>query len=241
MKKLLDKRYLALGCLIALIGGLLLLGNFFNQKYDLDNRLIENVSASSSNEEKEEEQAKEEPTEFYVDVKGAVSKPGVYKVSKGMIVNDAIKLAGGVTSKANTNNINLSKALTNEMVIHVFTKTEVSKLTQKNEIPCSCEVVEVNNCVNSNSSSSTTNDNASTSGSTSTGSETSTQETINGKVNINTASKEELMKLTGIGEAKAKAIIEYRSKTRFNTIEDIKKVNGIGDAMFAKIKDDITV
>lgn len=60
-------------------------------------------------------------------------------------------------------------------------------------------------------------------------------------VNINTASQKELMTLSGIGEAKAKAIIEYRTKTRFKKIEDIKQVKGIGQAIFDKIKKDIVV
>lgn len=60
-------------------------------------------------------------------------------------------------------------------------------------------------------------------------------------VNINKATIEELMTLNGIGEAKAKAIIEYRQITPFSSIEDIKKVSGIGEEVFSKIKDNITV
>lgn len=60
-------------------------------------------------------------------------------------------------------------------------------------------------------------------------------------VNINTASQKELMTLSGIGEAKAKAIIEYRAKTRFKKIEDIMQVKGIGQSIFDKIKKDIVV
>lgn len=62
-----------------------------------------------------------------------------------------------------------------------------------------------------------------------------------GAVNINTADKKELMTIDGIGDKKADAIIEYRSKTKFNSIDDIKKVNGIGDKLFDKIKKDISV
>ena len=60
-------------------------------------------------------------------------------------------------------------------------------------------------------------------------------------VNINTASQKELMTLNGIGEAKAKAIIEYRTKNKFKKIEDIMQVKGIGQAIFDKIKKDIVV
>ena len=60
-------------------------------------------------------------------------------------------------------------------------------------------------------------------------------------VNISTASKEELMLLPGIGEVIAERIIVYRNKKQFSSIEDIKNVSGIGDAVYEKIKDYITV
>lgn len=67
-------------------------------------------------------------------------------------------------------------------------------------------------------------------------------ETAVGKVNLNTASKEELMTLAGIGEARAEAIIAYRRDAGpFLVIEDIMKVSGIKETAFQKIKDDITV
>jgi competence protein ComEA len=63
-----------------------------------------------------------------------------------------------------------------------------------------------------------------------------------GLVNINTADISELTALSGIGESRAKAIIDYREKNgAFSSIEDIKNVDGIKDGLFAKIKDQITV
>ena len=62
------------------------------------------------------------------------------------------------------------------------------------------------------------------------------------KVNINTADSTELQTLTGIGESRAQAIIDYREEHgRFNSIEDIKNISGIGDKMFEKIKEHITI
>lgn len=63
----------------------------------------------------------------------------------------------------------------------------------------------------------------------------------NSLVNINTASKEELMNLPGIGERKAEAIIEYRDNSRFTSIEDIMNISGIKEAAFNKIKDKICI
>ena len=65
--------------------------------------------------------------------------------------------------------------------------------------------------------------------------------TDNNLININTATQEELMTLSGIGESKAKDIITYRSENAFTSIEDIKNVPGIGESLFAKIKENITV
>lgn len=64
---------------------------------------------------------------------------------------------------------------------------------------------------------------------------------VSGLININTASREELMELPGVGEAIADRIIEYRSTTQFKSIEDIMCVNGIGNATFEKMKSKITV
>ena len=161
---------------------------------------------------------------FYVDVKGSVKKPGVYNFRENDRVIDAINLAGGLKKDADTSNINLSKKLTNEMVIYVYSKKEIkSKDTLSCNNICNVEVIEVNNCIELDNS------------------ENDLNNSIN-LVNIYTASLEELLTLSGIGESKAKSIIEYRnSNGNFNSIEDLKNVSGIGDALFEKIKDKITV
>ena len=170
---------------------------------------------------------KEESIKLYFDIKGSVKKPGVYEFTQGDKIIDAINKAGGLTKNATTNNLNLSKKLTNEMVIYVFSKNELTTTKAYEQISnaseCKCETIEINNCVDKNTTNESTNN------------ETS-------KININTDNKEKLMTISGIGSSKADAIIEYRTKNgNFKTTEDIMNVSGISKTIYDKIKDIITV
>jgi len=64
---------------------------------------------------------------------------------------------------------------------------------------------------------------------------------VTNKISLNTASLQELMTLTGIGEAKALAIISYRNQKKFSNIEEVKNVSGISETIFSKIKDNICI
>ena len=164
---------------------------------------------------------KPKQTKVIVDVKGAVNAPGVYELTEENNVIDAVNAAGGLREDSDTNNINLSKKLKDEMVIIVYTIGEVQNMKEASKITCP-PVNDV--CVTKDDEKAVLED----------------EET--GIININEATKENLMTLTGIGESKANAIIEYREKNgNFESIEDIKNVPGIGDSLFEKIKDSITV
>lgn len=192
-----------------------------------------------------EEDDEDELDTYSVDIKGAVNNPGVYKVVKGTIVNDVIAYAGGLNNNATTNNINLSKKVADEMVIYIYTKSEFNKLVKENKIKTEavnteCKAlknsVEITECITNGGSSIIKNDSEVTTSNSNKEVETTKL------VNINTATVEELCTLTGVGESKAKSIIEYRNTNgNFAAIEDIKQVSGIGDALYEKIKDSITV
>lgn len=64
---------------------------------------------------------------------------------------------------------------------------------------------------------------------------------IDHQVDINTASATELATLPGIGDSKAKAIVEYRAADPFQTVEDLKKVKGIGDKTFESLRPHLMV
>lgn len=163
--------------------------------------------------------------EYKIDIKGEVVNPGIYTLKSTSRIIDCIELAGGLTENANTTVLNLSKKITDEMVIIVYSNSEVEDFKKTKEIEKqvqeSCVQKDENSlkndaCIEQSSDS-------------------------NNLISINTATEEELSTLTGIGQSKAKQIIEYRNTNGpFKTIEDIKQVPGIGDSIYAQIKDSIT-
>lgn len=188
-------------------------------KYD-DIEVVNDIEKESISEE--------QFTKYMVDIKGAVNSPGVYQLDSNLTVNDAIKIAGGLTKDADTSIINLAKKITDEMVIIIYTKEEVKnsnvvdtviKIVEKE---CICPNIQNDGCLNDD-----------------------IKDNISNKdeklVNINTATLEELETISGIGESKAKSIIEYRQKNGlFEKIEDIMNVEGIGESLYEKIKIYIT-
>lgn len=190
--------------------------NNINKK--IDNKVVLN--------KQEKEENKNDSVEYViVDIKGEVTTPGVYELIKGSRVIDVINEAQGLTGNANTRYINLSKILEDGDAIVIYSNDEIENASKEEKIevttPCVCE--DVNSaCIENN----TNKENNQTSE----------------KININTATQEELTSLSGIGESKAKSIIKYREENgNFKSIEDIMKVSGISENLFAKIKENITV
>ena len=181
---------------------------------------LDNKEVSAENVEITKTDVTNVTSKVYVDIKGSVKKPGVYQVSADSIVWDIVNLSGGFTKNAYTKNINLSQKVKDEMVIYVFSKNEMLKMNEnvKTDTTCTTNIINYDNCIT-----------------------TEKNETSTVLVNINTASKEELMNVSGIGASKADSIIAYRIKTPFSKIEDIMNVSGIGESSFDKIKKYITV
>ena len=219
------KKYLILVfCLLLLAASTVAFFKLNNEKTEVEDNFVANNEIITK---EVNEVAKQEEVKLYFDIKGSVKKPGVYEFTQGDRIIDAINKAGGLTKNATTNNLNLSKKLANEMVIYVFNKNELTTtkaFEQVNNVAkCKCETIEVNNCVDKNTTNESTNN-----------------ETT--KININTDSKEKIMTISGIGSSKADAIIEYRTKNgNFKTTEDIINVSGISKTIYDKIKDTITV
>lgn len=208
--------------------------NKSNTEYKTDNIVKE---PENKEDNKDESINEESNNTIYVDIKGAVKSPGVYEVNNDSKVIDIINLAGGLNKNASTKYINLSKKLNNESVIYIYTNNEINTfIKEQNKEPlteCKCETENIKSCIDNKSSIIEKGQDTITN---------QDKKEDNSKININTASKDQLTSLTGIGDAKANAIIEYRNKNgNFKAIEEIKNVSGISDSLYEKIKDNITI
>ncbi len=213
----------------------------FNMIYrKIDDNLISNTKIEEKFLESDENTVIDSINEtIYVDIKGEVKNPGVYEIDKLSRVSDLISLSGGLTKNANTRFINLSKHLNDGDVIVIYSNSEIKNATKVKEktiyidTPCVCEEVKSDACLveNLNLEDPVIKN------------ETKEESVVSSdKININTASEEELSILTGIGSSKAKAIIEYRNTNGlFKSIEEIVNVKGISETMYAKIKENITI
>ena len=180
----------------------------------------------------EETEVEEDKIEYKVDIKGAILNPGVYIGNDNIRVIDIIDMAGGLLENADITVINLSKKVFDEMVIIIYTKEEVEKMLNGEDLNYDNIITDKeilfpdikNDAVIETTNDSTEEDNVEIS-----------------IVNINTASIEELDKLPGIGPSKAQNIIDYRNiNGNFGSVEEILNVNGIGTAIYEQIKAYIT-
>lgn len=178
-------------------------------------------------EKKDEVEAKDKDLKtsnlVKVDIKGRVKNPGVYSVNSDDRVLDVINKAGGVTSDADTSVTNLSKRITDEMVIIIYSKSEVKNFVKVKEEEKEKQIA----CKNDVNDSCVDND---------------TKPNVSKKISINTATIDELTSLNGIGKEKAEAIINYRQTNgKFKNINELLNIKGIGESIFEKIKDNITI
>ena len=157
------------------------------------------------------------PAFIRVHVAGEVSRPGVYQLPGTARVVDAVDAAGGPTTHADVDVINLAAALFDTAQIFVPRRGSVGA---RASIPRPLPGVNAPPSPNAN-----TPDGAS-----------------NTQVNINTASMADLDTLSGVGPSTAKAIIDYRTKNGpFGSIEDLLNVRGIGPAKLDAMREQITL
>jgi len=153
---------------------------------------------------------------IFVHVCGEVQTPGVYELESASRIIDAIDAAGGFGGSADETVLNLAQRVGDGEKIYVPKKGE--KIAAEDCIDAGTAIVNQ------------------------TGESYISTGVVDDKININTASAEELKTLNGIGDSRAADIIAYRETNGpFETIEDIMKISGIKTALFTKIKDRIRV
>ena len=196
----------------------------FNEK-ESDSKKEESNSKEEKDKgiesEKEEKETSLDEEKIVVEIKGEVKKPNVYELKNGSRIYELIEEAGGPTDEADLSNINRALYLSDGQCIVIKNINDVeSEEANLNE----SLNAEVTNSIPTNSSGDKGEKNESSS------------------ININTASKETLMTLNGIGESKAQAIIDYRDEIGgFKSVDDITNVSGIGEKTLEKIKDKISI
>ena len=149
-----------------------------------------------------------------VDVKGAVKYPGVYDLPLDSRVTDAIAKAGGLIDGADSKSINLAQKLKDEAVIYVAKMGEQAPINPASSALGTASEKEAGR----------------------------TSEASDKKVPLNRASEEELRTVPGIGAKRAKDILDYRQEHGpFSSVDDLKKVSGIGQKSLEKLREHFTL
>lgn len=177
----------------------------------------ENKDRKASETKGSEDTGGEDEKQIFVYVCGAVQAPGVYGLEEGARLYEAIACAGGVREDAAEESVNQAQTVADGDRLYIPTDEEVRQGLG--------EFLKSGVSVGTEGTKSEGNDTDSA-----------------GKVNINTASKEELKTLNGIGDTRAESILSYRELNGpFQTIEALMQVDGIKEGVFNKMKDSITV
>ena len=158
--------------------------------------------------------SKNKEKRILVHITGAVTMPGIYEIPEGIRAAEAIAKAGGFTIEADQSKVNLVRKVKDGMHIRVpEIKTKKEKTIKENKTITASGTIQTSELIN----------------------------VVEEKININSAGKDALQTLKGIGPALAQKIIDYRTANKFTKIEDILLVSGISDKKFLVIKDKLTV
>jgi competence protein ComEA len=169
-----------------------------------------------------------------VDVSGEIAKPGVYELTEGERVEDLIKLAGGLKKDADRAGINLALKLKDEAKVVV-----PSKLSPKPQSATNSLISSPSKALPKNAG---TTPQVADSGTQKVVSRSTKKQPPANPVSVNGASESELQSIPGIGPSMAQKIVAYRNTNGpFAAIEDLRKVKGMGEKLFDKIHEWITL
>lgn len=231
--------------IIIIIGGIWFINNEKDNNESIDiienmeremNKMDEKIENKNylegrgNNTETEESNEKEI---IAIHITGEVKKTGIIYLEAGTRIADAIKKAGGANKNADLNQVNLAYILEDGQKIYIPNKKE--KIHEGEYIVTNSG----ENVLKEESKNSKNNTNKDKNKTTST---SKNKKGVSGKVNINEANQTELETLEGIGPSLAERIIEYRKDNgKFEKIEEIQNVKGIGNSKYSNIKDKICI
>jgi competence protein ComEA len=153
------------------------------------------------------------PSEVVVHVAGAVKKPGLYHFKVGERSDDAIKAAGGAAADANLDGVNLAAKLEDGQQLYVPKKGELT--ASPIQRPAA----------------------AAKGGKSAVAAKPAKLQKGQGTVNLNSATKDQLMTLPGIGESYAQRILDYRKENGgFKELEQLMDVSGFGEKKLEKLR-----
>lgn len=199
--------------IVIIVGIIIIIGILYFIYNEVDKKSTDQIDNNMLSIENNTKENEESKELVIVHITGAVKTPGIVKLPEGARIEDAIDKAGGLTEDADISDVNLAYVLEDGIKIKIPTISE-----EKNEeiiISSSGEGI-VEKEISNNSE--------------------------NKIININKANETDLQTLPGIGASLAGRIVEYRnSNGKFNEIEDIKNVSGIGESKYENIKNLICV
>ena len=202
-----------------------------NSQTQADAKIFKSYKYESDYEKERERETQIKYIQVYIT--GAIKNSDVYKIKSGSRLNDLVKMAGGLTIQADREEINLAQILNTdgEHIKIKFKEFEPKK---------GANFISLKPEQNSQAQANSQNNSNSNSKSKSKSAKREKREKVYEKVNINTAGLDELTKLKGIGPALAQRILDYRnSHGSFKSVQDLKKVRGIGDAKLKALKEQV--
>lgn len=195
----------------------------------------------------EEEGERVEESTLFVHICGEVERPGVYELPRGSRIYEAVEEAGGFTAEAAEDYVNLAYVLEDGWKIEIPARESLpAEDGEGMEEKAGGILTGAEGAASSGKGADRPAVSAGIAADAAAVSVTAAgmagRSAEDGLVDINTATKEELLTLPGVGESRAESIISYREKNGgFSRIEDIMKVDGIKEGMFGKMKDKICV
>ncbi len=170
----------------------------------------------------------------YVYVCGEVAEPGVYVLEPGDRIYEAVEMAGGMTADAGTCAVNLAESVYDGLMVYIPDSEEAAGMTGSMTL-AGDGVVSAVGSLNPAGGSGAKAGGGSAEG-------TASESGEDGRLNLNTASLAELMTLSGIGQTKAQAVVNYRdAHGGFSSVEEIMNVDGIKEGLYNRIRDQIKV